>query len=252
MISYEGLSDTYRAFVLAVSMESEPEYYHQAAKHEHWRNAMKEELNAMKANETWSIVPLPEGKRTIGCRWLYKNKFNAEGVLARRKARLVAKGYTQQEGLDYFDTFSPVAKLVSMKLLLALAASKNWHLIQLDVDNAFLNGSLSEEFFMDIPLGYNLLQSEELANPSGSHTRLVCKLHKSIYGLKQASRQWNIKFTEVLEGLGFKQSKADYSLFTTGVDEIFVAIILYVDDIIVARPSMVHIELVTAKLMKVF
>ena len=138
---------------------------------------MTEELAAMAANHTWSIVPLPPGKKAIGCRWLYKNKYNSDGVLARRKARLVAKGYNQRESLDYLDTFSLVAKLVTIKLLLALASSQHWHLSQLDINNAYLNGDLYEAVYMDIPMGC-------AKQVDSSNSKMVCKLHKFIYGLK--------------------------------------------------------------------
>ena len=140
---------------------------------------MQSELEAMEANKTWSIVRLPAGRHSIGCKWVYKIKFNTNGSVARYKARLVAKGYTQQEGVDFIDTFSHVAKLVTIKVLLALATQSNWHLVQLDVNNVFLNGDLFEEIYMDIPLGYG--RKGEFTN---SDSKLVCKLHKSIYGLK--------------------------------------------------------------------
>ena len=172
---------------------------------------MKAELDAMDLNHTWSIVHLPLGKHTLGCRWIFRIKYNSDGSVARHKARLVAKGYTQQEGVDFIETFSPMAKLVTVKILLALAACQQWDLVQLDVNNAFLNGDLFEEVYMDIPLGYHV-QGEH----NSTNGKLVCKLHKSIYGLKQASRQWYSKFSHSLLQFRFHQSKADYTLFTKG------------------------------------
>ena len=232
VLAYDSLSSSHRAFALSVSMDFEPQFFHQAVKYPHWQTAMKEELDAMENNHTWSVVPLPPDKKSIGCRWLFKNKFNADGTIARHKARLVAKGYNQQEGIDFIDTFSPVAKLVTVKMLLALAAARKWHLAQLDVNNAFLNGDLFEEVYMDLPLGYT-----PQGDFSPKNGKLACRLHKSIYSLKQASRQWNIKFTQALVQFGFIQSKSDYSLFTKGVGSQFVALVLYVDDIIVAGPD---------------
>ena len=153
--------------------------------------------------------------------------------MARHKARLVAKGYNQREEIDFIDTFSPVDKLVTVKVLLALSASQNWYLAQLDINNAFLNGDLFEEVYMDLPPGYTRQGEQQ----SGS-SKQMCKLHKSIYGLKQASRQWNITFTQAIISFGFSQSKCDYSLFTHGQGDNFVAILLYVDDIIIAGPNM--------------
>ena len=178
-LGYDSLSLSHKNFILNVSTHFEPQFYHQAAGFKYWRDAMKSELEAMEDNKTWSIVPLPASRQSIGCKWVYKIKFNTDGSVARYKARLVAKGYTQQEGVDFLDTFSPVAKLVTVKVLLALAAQSSWHLVQLDVNNAFLNGDLFEEIYMDIPLGYG--RKGEFTN---SDSKLVCKLHKSIYGLK--------------------------------------------------------------------
>lgn len=134
---------------------------------------MKTELEAMKTNKKWSIIPLPK----------YKNKHRVDGFIERYKAYPIVKGYSQQEGLDYFETFSHVAKMVIVKTLLIVVVSKEWPLVQLDVNNAFLHGELFEEVYMDLPLGHKLqleIQGE----------KMVCKLHKSIYELKQASKQW--------------------------------------------------------------
>ena len=158
---------------------------------------MQAELEAMESNKTWFVCYLPEDKHTIGCKWVYKVKFNSDGSIERYKARLVAKGNTQQEGLDYLETFSLVAKLVTVKVLLALAAKQKWHLVQLDVNNTFLHGELFEEVYMELPLGC-LRQGESIVNGK----RLVCKLHKSIYGLKQASRQWYSKFSQAFFTFG--------------------------------------------------
>jgi len=132
----------------------------------------------MELNNTWTIVPLPQGKKPISYKWIFKLKLNSDGTIARHKARLVAKGFTQQYGLDFQETFSPVAKITTLRLLISLAASNGWHLAQLDINNVFLNGTLSEEIFMNIPQGY------QHSVTKGPNPPLVCKLNRSIYGLK--------------------------------------------------------------------
>lgn len=221
-ISYDCYSPQQKSFIATITNDVEPTCYDQAASQSHWQEAMQSELAALEANRTWSLTPLPPGKQAIGCRWVYKIKRKSDGSLERYKARLVAKGYTQLEGVDYQDTFSPTAKMVTIRCLLALAAAQNWALHQLDVHNAFLHGDLSEEIYMSLPPG-SQRQGENL----------VCRLNKSIYGLKQASRQWFAKFTTAIQDAGFVQSKADYSLFTSKKGKSFTALLIYVDDILI-------------------
>jgi hypothetical protein len=181
---------------------------------------MHSELQALKANGTWSLTPLPAGKTPIGCRWVSKIKH-----------KLMAKGFTQLEGIDYQDTFSPTAKIIYVRCLLALAAARGWSLHQLDVNNAFLHGDLHEEIYMSPPPGLRR-QGEE---------HLFCRLHKSLYGLKQASRQWFAKFSEAIRSAGYEQSKADYSLFIRKQGKSFTALLIYVDDILITGNDPVSI-----------
>ena len=185
----------------------------------------------MELNNTSTIVPLPQGKKPISCKWIFKLKLNSDGIVEKHKAWLVARGFTQQYGLDLQETFSPVAKITTLRLLISLAASNGWHLAQLDVNNAFLNDTLSEEILMNIPQGYKHSVTKRPNAP------LVCKLNRSIYGLKQASRTWFNAFNNTLLRNGFKQCKYDYSLFTKGEGDNFIAILVYLDDIILASPS---------------
>jgi len=160
-----------------ISKEHEPSSFTKATKDPKCQRAMESELTALMENHTWDVVPLPSHRKPIGCKWVYKIKFKSDGSIERYKARLVAKGFTQREGFDYHETFSLVAKEVTIRSFLSVAAIHNWSLHQMDVHNAFLHGDLDEEIYMDLP--------QELRR-QGEYQ--VCRLHKSLYGLKQASR----------------------------------------------------------------
>ncbi|RVX14341.1 Retrovirus-related Pol polyprotein from transposon RE1 [Vitis vinifera] len=176
---------------------------HEALSHPGWRQAMVDEMAALHSNGTWDLVVLPSGKSTVGCRWVYAVKVGPDGQVDRLKARLVAKGYTQVYGSDYGDTFSPVAKIASVRLLLSMAAMCSWPLYQLDIKNAFLHGDLAEEVYMEQPPGF-VAQGE-----SG----LVCRLRRSLYGLKQSPRAWFSRFSSVVQEFGMLRSTADHSVF---------------------------------------
>ena len=227
---------------MSISTSIEPSSYAEASKHDCWIKAMHAELQAFQQNQTWILTQLPRHKMTIGCRWVYKIKHNADGTIERYKTRLIAKGYTQMEGLDFLDTFSPVAKLTTVRLLLALAALRNWHLRQLDVNNAFLHGDLNEEVYMKLPPGLIM------DNPN-----LVCHLQRSLYGLKQASRQWFTRLSSFLLSQGFHQSSADHSLFLyTNNSHDITAILVYVDDIILTGNNLNTIIHITKLLDQTF
>lgn len=194
----------------SVTSIKEPHTFSQAVKFPEWCTSMGVELAALEANNTWEIVSLPANKKTVGCRWLYRVKYHSNGQIDRFKARLVAKGFTQTMNMDYFETFAPVAKMTSFRLLLALAAMHNWTIKQLDITNAFLHGSLDEEVYMACSPGYQIPLHILKQYPN---QKLVCRLLKSLYGLKQAPRQWCIALSSALLSFGFKQTVGDPSLF---------------------------------------
>jgi len=187
-----------------------------------WTEAMKAEMKSMDFNLVWELVDLPDGIKPIGCKWVYKRKRNAEGKVETYKARLVAKGYTQKEGIDYEETFSPVAMLKSIRILLSIAAALDYEIWQMDVKTAFLNGHLEESIYMVQPEGFGAKGQEGK----------VCKLLKSIYGLKQASRSWNKRFDQVVKTFGFQQNMDEPCVYKHIQDGKVVFLLLYVDDIL--------------------
>jgi histone deacetylase 1/2 len=205
----------------------EPSTVEEALRSSHWSQAMDSEYNALMKTKTWHLVPLPKGKNIIGCKWVYKVKRKADGSVDRYKARLVAKGFKQRYGIDYEDTFSPVVKVATIRLILSIVVSKGWSLRQLDVQNAFLHGIVDEEVYMFQPPRYEVK----------SQQNLVCKLDKALYGLKQAPRAWYARLCSKLIQLGFRPSKGDTSLFYYRKEGVMVYVLVYVDDIIVASSS---------------
>ena len=189
---------------------------------EKWLEAMKLEMESMYSNSVWELVDLPEGVNPIGCKWIYKRKRGVDGNVETFKARLVAKGYTQKEGVDYEETFSPVAMLKSIRILLSIAAHYDYEIWQMDVKTAFLNGYLEETIYMEQPEGFI----------SKDEKQKVCKLQRSIYGLKQASRSWNMRFDEEIKTYGFIQNPDESCVYKFIKDKRVVFLILYVDDIL--------------------
>ncbi|KAK4394253.1 Retrovirus-related Pol polyprotein from transposon RE2 [Sesamum angolense] len=230
-----------RSFITNVAAIQEPRSFAQACQDERWKAAMQYELDALERNQTWDLCDLPANKKAIGSRWVYKVKLLPDGSVDRYKARLVAKGYSQIEGVDYFDSFSPVAKTVTVRLFLAIASSYSWPMSQLDVNNAFLHGHLEEEVYMLPPEGYLRARPGQ-----------VCRLKRSLYGLKQASRQWNIELTSKLESHGFTRSPHDHCFFTKGNGPSFLALLVYVDDILITGPSLSYIQEIKTYLNHLF
>ncbi|KAJ3684366.1 hypothetical protein LUZ61_013530 [Rhynchospora tenuis] len=222
-VNCDKFSAAHRQFLAAVTAKKEPEHFGEAMKDSNWRKAMQTEIEALEHNNTWSIEDLPSNKKAIGCKWVYRIKYNSDGSVERYKARLVVLGNRQVEGIDFKETFAPVAKMVSVRTFLAVAVARGWELHQMDVHNAFLHGDLHEEVYMRLPPGF-----------ASKHPGKVCRLRKSLYGLRQAPRMWFSKLTEALKAYGFTQSYADYSLFTLEKHDTFLAILVYVDDLVIA------------------
>ncbi|KAJ8499382.1 hypothetical protein OPV22_009934 [Ensete ventricosum] len=173
---FRSLTEIYDStFALFIS---DPISFEEAVEKEEWQKAMKEEIKSIEKNETWELMDLPKEKKAICLKWVYKTKYNADGSIQKHKARLVAKGYSQQQGIDFDDTFSPVARFETVRTFLALAAYLSWSVYQFDVKSAFLNGDLQEEVFVTQPEGFLVKGHEEK----------VYKLKKALYGLKQAPR----------------------------------------------------------------
>uniref|UniRef100_A0A2N9EUE1 Integrase catalytic domain-containing protein n=1 Tax=Fagus sylvatica TaxID=28930 RepID=A0A2N9EUE1_FAGSY len=213
------LSDYHCYFALATLHE--PHTYREASTNPLWQQAMADELDALHKTHTWDMTTLPPGKSAVGCKWVYKIKTRADGSVERYKARLVARGFTQEYGIDYEETFAPVARLTSVRSLLAVAAVRHWPLFQMDVKNAFLNGDLLEEVYMQPPPGYPDSQNQ------------VCRLRRALYGLKQAPRAWFAKFSSVVAQQGFTPSSYDSALFIRHTSTGITLILLYVDDMII-------------------
>ena len=231
------------AFMMKVAADQEPETYKEAAQDPRWIEAMREEMRALFDNDTWDLVPSSEiKKKPIGCRWVFKIKHNTDGTVNRFKARLVAKGYAQTHGIDYEETFAPVAKMTTVRTVIALAAAKGWHLHQMDVKNAFLQGELEEEVYMMQPPGFE----------SSKHPHAVCRLKKPLYGLKQAPRAWHSKITSYLHDIGFRMSKSDNSLYIRNNPKSPVFLILYVDDLVIGGESLTETQKIKKLLLEKF
>ncbi|KAE8709757.1 Protein farnesyltransferase/geranylgeranyltransferase type-1 subunit alpha [Hibiscus syriacus] len=187
-VAYRKLQYNFRAFTASINTVKIPRNVTEAFQSPEWKKAVEEEIKALQKNKTWSLTDLPKGKRAVGCRWIFTVKYHSDGSVERYKARLVAKGFSQSYGIDYQETFAPVAKLNTIRILLSVAVNMDWKLHQLDIKNAFLNGNLEEEVYMEVPPGLE-----------GKVTKkTVCKLNKSLYGLKQSPRAWFDRFAKAM------------------------------------------------------
>ncbi|GJU24105.1 ribonuclease H-like domain-containing protein [Tanacetum coccineum] len=213
-----------------------------ALKDPNWSNDMHDEYNALVKNGTWILVPRPSNVNLVRSMWLFKHKFHADGTLSRYKARLVANGSSQQLGVDFDETFSPVVKPATIRTVLSLVVSRRWPIHQLDVKNAFLNGDLSETVYMHQPPGF----------VDSRYPHHVCLLQRSLYGLKQAPRAWFQRFAGYATRAGFSPSRCDSSLFIYTQGSQVAYLLIYVDDIILTASSSVLLRQIIDSLHKEF
>jgi hypothetical protein len=195
-----------------------------------WELACEDERRAFERLGVYEVVPRPKGRKVVGSRWVFRVKRGPDGTVQKYKARVVAQGFTQIEGIDYDETFAPVAKLASLRTILALSAEFNLFLHQMDVKSAYLNAALSEEIFMEAPPGFDV--------PEGTVLRLI----KAVYGTKQGGRVWYDEIRSTLESMGYLRTESDHAVFTRGKGVNLCIVALYVDDITMASRHLEDIE----------
>ena len=216
---------------LTFMLENEPQTFKEAMstpEATYWKEAINSEIESILQNHTWELVDLPHGSKTLGYKWIFTKKFKTDGSIDKYKARLVVKGFRQKEGLDYFDTYSPVTRITSIRMLMAIASIHGLEIHQMDVKTAFLNGELDEEIYMEQPEGF-IAPGQE---------RKVCKLVKSLYGLKQAPKQWHEKFDNTMLSNGFKINECDKCVYVKNTQKGCVIVCLYVDDMLILGSNM--------------
>lgn len=219
-----------------------PVNYREANEEKEWRDAMKSEMETIEKNNTWVLTDLPPGHKPIGLKWVFKLKKDSEGNLVKHKARLVAKGYVQRKGIDYNEVFAPVARLETIRLLLALSAKEGWEVHHLDVKSAFLNGELLEEVYVMQPEGFEKKGQEQK----------VYRLLKALYGLRQAPRAWNARLDKCLKDLGFEKCQHEQAVYTRCRNEKILIVGVYVDDLLVAGSNQEEIEIFKEQMNKEF
>jgi hypothetical protein len=203
---------------------------------------MRSEFNALVENSTWQLIPRPPGANVVSGKWVYKHKFHSDGSLSRHKARWVVRGFSQEHGIDYDETFSPVVKPSTIRIILSLAVSSRWPIHQLDIKNAFLHGFLSEVVYCQQPKGFE----------DPSHPDHVCLLRKSLYGLKQPPRAWFTRFATFITSVRFVSSKSDASLFIYHSSTDVAYLLLYVDDTVLTASSDAFLHKIIASLSAEF
>jgi hypothetical protein len=227
-----GLAHRNQEQDLLLASADEPANFEQAQAHECWRKAMLDKMTSIEANGTWELVDPPPHQRPIGLKWVFKTKRDATGIITKHKARLVTKGYVQRQGIDYDEVFAPVARLESVRLLLALAASEGWPVHHMDVKSAFLNGELREEVYVAQPPGFVVAGKEQK----------VLHLIKVLYGLRQAPRAWYAKLDASLASLGFQRSDSEHAVYTRGKGAHRLIVGVYVDDLVITGGDITELK----------
>ncbi|KAG8097902.1 hypothetical protein GUJ93_ZPchr0013g34364 [Zizania palustris] len=228
------MGQEHQAELLVMDIE-EPTSFQEAYEHAPWRKAMQTEMDAIEENGTWHLTEAPAGHRPIGLKWVFKTKKDATGKVIKHKARLVAKGYVQQQGVDFDEVFAPVARLESVRLLLAYAAGQGWSIHHMDVKSAFLNGELQEEVYVTQPPGFTVAGDEDK----------VLRLSKALYGLRQAPRAWYAKLDAALLGLGFHRSESEHAVYMRGGglhNQHKLIVGVYVDDLIITGVDITELK----------
>jgi hypothetical protein len=210
---------------MAQISDAEPTIYEDVAKQEVRKDAMVEEYQSIMKNDVWEVVPRLEGKSVVTSKWLFKIKHAADGSIEKYKARFVAHGFSQKEGIDYDETFAPVARYTSIRTIISLASVLGWKLHQMDVKTTFLNGQVEEEVYIEQSEGFVVHRKE-------SH---VCKLKKALYGLKQAPRACYARIDSYLQSLDFSKNATDPNLYFKVIENHPLILVLYVDDLFLTR-----------------
>jgi len=209
-------------------LQNDPKSFREAVSGEDaekWIESMEHEISSLTDNKTYTLVPCPEAVNIVGSRFVYRKKRNADGSIAKYKSRLVAQGFTQEPFVDFNETYAPTSKADTIRTLFAIAASKGFEVHSIDISTAYINANITEEIYMEQPPGFKV--------ESNDGTRLVCKLHKSLYGLKQSGRNWNLLITKWLVDYGFKRSAHDPCLFVLNQEGTFVLLTIHVDDLLI-------------------
>jgi hypothetical protein len=227
-----GLADRGITEEFLAAINEEPSSADEALKVEEWRLVMLEEMASIEENKTWMLVTLPRGHHAIGLKWVFKLKYNEAGDIVKHKARLVAKGCVQQLGIDFDEVFAPIARMESKRLVLAVAAHHGWPVHQMDVKSAFLNGDLNEEVYITQPPGFI----------AEGHEQKVLKLHKALYGLRQAPRAWNAKLNTSLVQLGFSRCRSEHGMYTRVRSNSRLVVGVYIDDLLIVGECVKEID----------